>query len=401
MYQIARKIIFIKTKQYFCTKIRFMKFVKSTLFLLLISFLFIQCKKGTHHESKPGVKNEIQYAKGFEIYRHTGYSIVKITAPWPGAKENFTYVLQEKNGIIPDSIKQFTTIQIPVKSIVVTSTTHVPALEMLGVERTLIGFPNTDYISSEKTRKRIDAGKVREVGKNENLNTEVLIDMQPDLIVGFGLNKSNPSLDILQKSGLKVMFNGDWVEQSPLGKAEWIKFFGALYGLDSKANSVFSEIEKEYNTTLALAKKATRKPTVLSGAMFQDQWYVPQGDSWAALFLKDAHADYLWRDTKGTGSASLPFEVILEKAQQAEFWIAPGDFSSLKQMSDSNPHYQEFESFKNKKVYSYALNKGAKGGILYFEWSPTRPDWVLKDFIKIFHPELVPNHTLFFFQKLE
>jgi iron complex transport system substrate-binding protein len=371
--------------------------------VLLFAFFAVGCKNKNEISSNETrtVKNEIHYAKGFEIYRYKGYSIVKITAPWPGAKENFTYILQEKNGVIPDSIKQFTTIQIPIKSIVVTSTTHVPALEMLGIENTLVGFPNTDYISSEKTRKRIDAGKIREVGKNENLNTEVLIDMQPDLIVGFGLNNSNPSLDILQKSGLKVMFNGDWTEQSPLGKAEWIKFFGALYGLDSKANSVFSEIEREYNATLALAKKATRKPTVLSGAMFQDQWYVPQGESWAALFLKDAQADYLWRDTKGTGSASLPFEVILEKAQQAEFWIAPGDFSSLKQMSDSNPHYQEFESFKNKKVYSYALNKGAKGGILYFEWSPTRPDWVLKDFIKIFHPELVPNHTLFFFQKLE
>jgi iron complex transport system substrate-binding protein len=371
--------------------------------VLLFAFFAVGCKNKNEISSNETrtVKNEIHYAKGFEIYSYKGYSIVRVTAPWPGAKENFTYILQEKNGIIPDSIKQFTTIQIPIKSIIVTSTTHVPALEMLGIENTLVGFPNTDYISSEKTRKRIDAGKIREVGKNENLNTEVLIDMQPDLIVGFGLNNSNPSLDILQKSGLKVMFNGDWTEQSPLGKAEWIKFFGALYGLDSKANSVFSEIEKEYNATLALAKKATRKPTVLSGAMFQDQWYVPQGESWAALFLKDAQADYLWRDTKGTGSASLPFEVILEKAQQAEFWIAPGDFSSLKQMSDSNPHYQEFESFKNKKVYSYALNKGAKGGILYFEWSPTRPDWVLKDFIKIFHPELVPNHTLFFFQKLE
>jgi iron complex transport system substrate-binding protein len=93
--------------------------------------------------------------------------------------------------------------------------------------------------------------------------------------------------------------------------------------------------------------KATQ-PTVLSGAMFQDQWYVPQGESWAALFLKDAQADYLWRDTKGTGSASLPFEVILEKAQQVD---CPGDFSSLKQMSDSNPHYQEFESFKNKSIF--------------------------------------------------
>lgn len=379
-----------------------MKSFQNSMLYFLVFLLFIQCKEETKKEAKIATsKNEIHYAKGLEIYKHQGFSIIKITNPWPEAKENFTYILQEKNGIIPDSLKQFPLIQIPLKSIVVTSTTHIPALELLGVENTLVGFPNTDYISSEKTRKRIDTGKVREVGVNENLNTEVLIDINPDLIVSFGLNNSNPTLDNLQKSGLKVMLNGDWTEQSPLGKAEWIKLFGALYGLDAKANSIFSEIETAYNSTLALAKKATTKPTVLSGAMYQEQWYVPQGESWAALFLKDAQSQYLWADTKGTGSLAVPFETILEKAQNADFWIAPGDFSSLKQMSDSNPHYSQFASFKNKKVYSYAINKGAKGGIIYFELASSRPDLVLKDLIKIFHPELLPNHKLFFFQKLE
>ena len=378
-----------------------MKVVKNTVFLFLILSLFVQCKKENQHEIKSNIKNEISYAKGLEIYKYKDFSVVKITKPWPGAKENFTYVLKEKNGIIPDSLKRFTIIPIPLKSIVVTSTTHIPALEMLGIENTLVGFPNTDYISSEKTRKLIDAGKVREVGTNETLNTEVLIDMAPDFIVSFSLNNNNPTIDNLQKSGLKVIYNGDWTEQSPLGKAEWIKFFGALYGLDAKANTIFSEIEKEYTTTLALAKKAIAKPTVLCGAMYQDQWYVPQGESWASLFMKDAQSNYLWADSKGTGSLSLPFETVLDKAQNADYWISPGDFSSLKEMNDSNPHYKEFTAFKNKKVYSYSINKGAKGGILYFELSPTRPDWVLKDFIKIFHPELLPNHKLFFFQKLE
>jgi iron complex transport system substrate-binding protein len=379
-----------------------MKFVQNTTLLFLVFFLFIQCKKESQQEAEiQSPANEIHYAKGLEIYKNQGFTIVKITSPWPNAKEQFTYILQEKNGIIPDSLKQFTAISVPIQSIVVTSTTHIPALELLGVENTLVGFPNTDYISSVKTRKLIATGKVREVGTNETLNTEVLIDMNPDVIVSFGLNNSNPTLDNLKKSGLKVMLNGDWTEQSPLGKAEWIKFFGALYGLDSKANTLFSEIEKEYKNTLALAQKATRKPTVLSGAMFQEQWYVPQGESWASLFLKDAKANYLWADSKGTGSLSLPFETILEKAQEAEYWISPGDFSSLQQMSESNPHYKQFDAFQNKKVYSYAINKGAKGGIVYFEWSPTRPDWVLKDLIKIFHPELLPDHKLFFFQKLE
>ncbi|HWS59735.1 MAG TPA: ABC transporter substrate-binding protein [Flavobacterium sp.] len=379
-----------------------MKSFLNTAFYFLVFLLFIQCKEVSKKEVEiDNTENSIQYAKGLELYKKKGFSILKVTNPWPEAIESFTYILQEKNGIIPDSLKQFPIISIPLKSLVVTSTTHIPSLELLGVENTLIGFPSTDYISSEKTRKLIDAGKVREVGVNENLNTEVLIDIKPDLIVSFGINSSNPTLDNLQKSGLKVMLNGDWTEQSPLGKAEWIKFFGALYGLDSKANAIFSAIEKEFNSTLELAKKTTTKPTVLSGAMYQEQWYVPQGESWAALFLKDAQSNYLWADTKGTGSLSVPFEVILEKAKNANFWIAPGDFSSLKEMSDSNPHYNQFASFKNKKVYSYAVNKGAKGGIIYFEWSPTRPDWVLKDLIKIFHPELLPNHKLYFFQKLE
>jgi iron complex transport system substrate-binding protein len=239
------------------------------------------------------------------------------------------------------------------------------------------------------------------VGSNESLNTEVLIDIKPDVLVGFGINNSNPTLDNLQKSGLKIILNGDWNEQTPLGKAEWIKFFGALYGLDSKANKVFSTIEKEYNNTLALAKKAILKPTVFCSSMFQNQWNIPQGESWASLFFKDAHSDYLWKNTKGTGSIPLPFESVLDIAQKADFWIAPGDFTSLKQMSDSNPHYGQFSSFKNKKVYSYAVNKGTKGGILYFELSPTRPDLVLKDLIRIFHPELVPNYELYFFKKLD
>ena len=379
-----------------------MKSFIQKLILLITVLLHSGCKQNNAlpEATKSSIKNEIQYAKGLEIYHHKGYSILKITHPWPDAKISFTYILQEKNGIIPDSLQQYPRISVPIQSIVVTSTTHIPALELLGVENTLIGFPNTDFISSPKTRTRIDSGQVKEVGTNETLNPEILIDMAPDVIVSFGLNNSNPTLDNLQKSGLKVLLNGDWNEQSPLGKAEWIKFFGALYGLDAKAKTIFTSIEKGYQTTLALAQKAKYKPTVLSGSMYQDQWFVPQGESWMALFLKESQSNYLWANTTGTGSLTLPFETILEKAQTAEFWVAPGDFSSLNEMNNSNPHYAKFEAFKNKKVYSYASHKGAKGGILFFEWSSTRPDWVLKDLIAIFHPELLPNHRPYFFEKL-
>ena len=373
-------------------------------FFAIFSLLFLfGCLQNNANEKTKisAVANSVKYAKGLELYHYRGYTVMKVTKPWPEATKGFTYILKEKNGIVPDSLKEFSIISVPIQSIVVTSTTHIPALEMLGVENTLVGFPSTNFISSTKTRKRIDNGKVRQVGVNESLNTEVLIDMKPDAIVTFGINNNNSTIDNLKKSGLNVLINGDWTEQSPLGKAEWIKFFGALYGLDTKANTLFTSIETNYNNALALANKTTISPTVLSGAIYQDQWYVPQGQSWASLFLRDAKANYLWKESKGFGSLSMPFEKVFEKGQNAEFWIAPGDFSSLKQMSDSNIHYTEFASFKNKKVYSYAVNKGPKGGIIYFELASARPDLVLKDLIKIFHPELLPNYNPFFFKKLE
>ncbi len=373
---------------------------KISIGLLLFTLMGCNQKKKELNAAILPISKEIKYAKGFKIDNYNRYSVLRITNTWPESKQIYTYILQEKNAKIPDSLKSFTLISVPIKKIVVTSTTHIPALELLGVEKTLIGFPSTDFISSIKTRALIDARKVREVGKNENLNTEILIDLAPDVIIGFGLNNINPTLDNLQKSGLKVIFNGDWNEKTPLAKAEWIKLFGALYGLETKANQIFSEIETAYKSALTTAKKASNEPTVLCGSQYQNQWFVPQGNSWAAQFLKDAHSNYLWKNTNGTGSLSLSFETVLDKAKMAEFWISPGDFVSLKEMSDSNFHYKEFQAFKNKKVYSYALNKGKKGGILYFEWSCSRPDWVLKDFIKILHPELLPNYKTHFFNQL-
>jgi iron complex transport system substrate-binding protein len=284
---------------------------------------------------------------------------------------------------------------------VATSTTHIPSLEMLGVENTLVGFPHTDYISSDKVRSRIEAGKVKELGNNHDLNTEVLLDLQPDVIIGYGIDNQNATLDNLQKSGLKLLLNGDWNEETPLGKAEWIKFFGALYGKQKQANEIFSKIEKDYLNTVKIAKNAKVKPTVLAGDMFEDRWYLPKGTSWGSILLKEANGNYLWKETSGTGSLSLSFETVYFKAKDADFWITSGQFSTLSEMTNSNPHYAKFKAFKNKNVYSFSGKKGKTGGILYYELAPNRPDIVLKDIVKILHPELLPSYTPFFFEKLK
>lgn len=380
-----------------------MKTIYVRIFTFLLLFCVFGCKTDAAKESiaTPSAKNEITQAKGLAIYRYNGYSVVKITDPWPNATKDYTYILQQKGAVIPDSLKQNPIIAVPLQSIVVTSTTHIPSLEMLGVSHTLVGFPNLDYISSEKVRERVDAGKVRELGSNQNLNTEVIIDLQPELIVGFGIDNNNPALDNLQKNGLKVMLNGDWNEQTPLGKAEWIKFFGALYGVDAKADSIFNNIQTEYNKMLAAVKNAKAKPTVMAGAVYENQWYLPHGNSWGSIFIKDGGGQYLWADSHGTGSLSLPFETVLEKAKDAEIWIGPAQFTSLAEMTANNPHYGQFKAFRDKKVYSFSTRKGQKGGLIFYELAPNRPDMVLKDMIKILHPELLPDYQLYFFEQLQ
>jgi iron complex transport system substrate-binding protein len=372
-------------------------------FFLAVLFLgFMQCKK-TESQINLGVSvsSNIQHAKGFSIEKHEGFSVVKVSNAYPEAKEKYTYILHKKGVQIPDSLQQFTSIEVPIKKVIVTSTTHVPALEALGVEETLIGFPTTNYISSKKTRALIDAGKVRDLGSNQGLNTEVILDIRPDVIVGFSIDGDLKTYKNLEKNGQKIVFNSDWTEKTPLGKAEWIKFFGALYDLDEKATNIFNSIEKEYNLALNLAKNTKKQPTIFAGAIYEDQWFLPQGDSWAAYFLKEANGNYLWRETKGTGSLALSFESVLDKAKDADFWIGPGQFTSIKEILNNNPNYIHFKAVATKKVYSFSTKRGKTGGVIYYELAQNRPDLVLKDIVKILHPEVLPNHELYFFEQLK
>ena len=368
-----------------------MKFTFKIILILAILFSFVQCKKEVKTIENAIVSDEIQYAKGFSLENYEGYSVVTVKNPWPKATKTYTYILKKENGVVPDSLNTHTTITVPIKKIVVTSTTHIPSLEMLEVEKTLVGFPNLDYISSEKVRALIDEKKIKELGANQALNIKVLIDLQPDVIIGYGIDNDTKSLENLENSGLKVLLNGDWNEETPLGKAEWIKLFGALYDKQDKAKKLFSIIEKDYLNTIEIAKLDSVTPTILAGDMFQDKWYLPKGTSWGSILLKEANANYLWADTSGTGSLSLSFETVYEKAKEADFWITSGQFSTLKEMMDANPHYEQFEAFK----------KGKTGGVLYYELAPNRPDMVLKDLVKILHPDLLPGYEPFFFEKIK
>lgn len=378
-----------------------MKYFVSIFSLLLL----FSCKNEEKNTSTTRISEgnpvEIKYAKGFSIEEFNGYSIVKVNNPWPGSDLDLTYLLAEEDAEIPEDLQYDQKIQVPVKEVVVTSTTHIPALEALKVESRLTGFPGLDYISSEMTRELINSGKIKELGKNENINTEVLIDLQPDLVIGFAIDGNNKTFENIQKTGIPVVFNADWVEENPLGKAEWIKFMGAFFGKTTQATNIFDQIENDYLEAKELAETAENQPDVISGSMFKDQWYMPYGSSWQARFFDEANANYLYKETEGSGSLSLSFENVLEKAQNADFWISSGEVNSYSQLLNESRHYSQFKAVRERKVFSVSLERGETGGVLYFELGPQRPDLILKDLISIFHPELLPDHEQVFFKALK
>ena len=344
------------------------------------------------------------YAEGFKTVKHIDAKILEISNPWPQAEKTYKYLLltneQAKKRVYNDDAYDGVIIT-PIEKIVVTSTTHIPALELLGVEETLVGFPGTDYVSSEKTRSQIDNGMVRELGKNEGLNTEVLLEIKPDLVVGYGIDNSNKTLETIKNSGIPVIYNGDWVEKSPLAKAEWIKFFGVLYNKEKEADSIFKMIESDYLEAKSMASLVETQPTVLCGAMHKDIWYLPNGTSSEAQILNDASVNYLWKDTKDKGSIALSFESVFEKAKHAELWLSPSYYDSFDTLEKASEHYTTFDAFKTKNIYSFASTTGKTGGVLYYELGTARPDLVLKDIIKIAHPELLKDYQPYFFKQIQ
>ncbi|WP_350292128.1 ABC transporter substrate-binding protein [uncultured Croceitalea sp.] len=379
---------------------------KFLILLLCIAILVLSCaeKKKEIPFSEVINKSAVEYASGFSIEHNSEYTVVKVLEPWPGASKAYTYAFipQEKLASITYPKDAYdAVIAIPIKDFVITSTTHIPAVEALGGLNKVVGFPNTKYISSMPARKLIAERKIKELGTNESLNTEMVLELAPDLIVGFGINNQNSTYEVIQKANIPVVFNGDWNEKTPLGKAEWIKFFGVLLNKEKEADSIFSNIVSEYERVRTLSVKATHRPTVLSGALYKDVWYLPAGESWAAQFLADANVNYLWQESKGTGSLSLSLESVLEKGQNADFWVSPSQFTSYMEMEESNLHYQQFKAFRDKKVFTFSATKGPTGGLLFYELAPQRPDLVLKDMVHIFHPDLLPNHSPYFFTPLQ
>lgn len=377
------------------------------LFLLVVTLsLFTACKKDVKPEVSTSVKEiattlPLKYAKGFSITNYSTYKEIIVTSAWPKSTDVFKYIVVNENEKTPVHSDKDIVIQLPIEKLVVMSTTNIPSLEYLGVDDKLVGFPNTNYISSEKTKKRVDSGEIKDLNNDLEINMELLLELQPELVIGFSVNGNNKSLDQIEKFGIPIVYDGAWTEESPLGRAEWIKFIAAFFNKEKQADTIFNDVEKNYNEAKAIANEVKDQPIVFSGSMFKDIWNIPGGKSFVAKYLADANTNYLYKDTKISGSHQFNFENVLEKGQNAKLWIGAGSFKSKAEMIETHKGYSYFEAYKTNNIYTYTNKVGEKGGLLYFELGPLRPDIILKDIIKISHPELLTNYKPFFFKRID
>lgn len=351
----------------------------------------------------------VDYAGGFTVELHDTYKVVYVTRPWPGATNGFTYVLVQRGTKAPDGYPNAETITVPVRSAVTMSTTFLPPLTKLGVLDSLVGHDQTDYIYSPEVRRLVKEGKVKEVGNGSSLNVELLLKLSPDVIF---VNSYGGQYDVqpkLSELGLPVVVLGDWVENTPLGTAEWIKFISLFYNREATASEVFDGIVKRYDALKRLAATADSRPTVLVNAPYQGQWTVPGGGSYVATLVHDAGGDYLWSDNDKAGSLFLDFESVYARAHDADFWINTGTWSSLHDGLVQDPRFAQFTAFEKGNVYNNNARTSATGGIDYYESGTSNPDVALRDLILIFHPEMADrvaritgdSGPLFYYQKMK
>ena len=343
------------------------------------------------------------YASGFSVDYYNHYKIVTVTQPWQAADETFEYLLVQCGTPTPAGFENAQVIQIPVSTVVTLSTTYLPHLELLNQLDALVGMDNFSFVYAPDVRKKIEQGALIEFGSGKTLDIERLLVSEPDLIMAYG--SGDPDVDSynrLIQAGLPVALVGEYVENSPLGRAEWLLFTALFFNQELNAQQTFTEISTEYAALVELTAALSERPTVFSGFSYEGTWYMSGGKSYAAQLLKDAGAAYLWENNDSTVTIPLDFESVFDRAATADVWVnVSQDWLSYGDAIATDPRYGSFDAFKQDNIFNNNARMNNTGGNDYWESGAVNPHIILADLVKIFHPELLPDHELVYYQKLE
>jgi iron complex transport system substrate-binding protein len=343
-------------------------------------------------------KMTVEIASGMRIEYHNNYKVVSIPMPWQDANESFRYILVQCGTPAPEGYADATFVEVPIHSIVAMSTTYLAQLDSLDLLDSLVAIDTSMYTSNPKIIEAVKAGKVAEVGSGQQLNIEAVLNLDPDVVMTYG--GSGPDYDShpkLIEAGQTVVLNADFMENHPLGRAEWVKFVAAFYNQEARATQIFNGVRERYTALANLAAASNTRPRVFANTPYSGTWYMPGGASYIARLLSDAGSQYVWADDTTTGTLYLSTEVVYEKAANADYWINISYTPTLEALKSADPRFADFSAFQNSRVYANDLRSTANGGNDFFESGAANPDVILADLIKIFHPDLLIDHALIYY----
>ena len=374
--------------------------MRNTIYILLSLLLFGCTTTNEELEVKSeelGVGSE-EFAENFRVKKDSIFTKVEIFSPWEENKVLYTYYLVKNDSIKTpnDGVK----IKVPLQSIAINSCSHVAYIDALGKVDKIVASSDPEFVYNENFRKQLADGSVKNLGGSYDMNFEQILKVSPEVLMVTGFNGVDKTALRVQQSGIPVVYNYEWVEKTVLGRAEWIKFFGELFDCREKADSIFNEIKTEYNRCTELAKNATNKPTVLSGTPYKGTWYIPGGQNFMAEFYRNSGMNYFYKDNKDNFSLALSLETVMGNFLGADIWVG-ADVKTYKQLEAQDERLMLFKPVKKKQVYHHLNRTTNTGGNDFWESAMLRPDILLKDFIKIAHPELLPDWELYYLGEVE
>ena len=356
---------------------------------IVIGVLFLSACSGRSKTSfvpEHGDTLRLRYADNLSIVRYPDYTLAVLRNPWDTLKTLHSYVLVDRNADCPaDLPEKATVVEVPLMRCMVYSSVHCSLFKELGALERIAGICGLEYMNVPEIQEGCRNGTVTDCGNSMSPDIEKIIDLRPDAVL-LSPYENNGGYGKLGKLGIPLVECADYMETSPLGRAEWMVFYGLLTGTYNRADSLFHEVEKEYLRLKTVAAQAGKRPTVISDLKYGSTWYVSGGESTTGQLFADAGADYVFAGLKNSGSLPMAFETVFDKGQFAEYWFIkynqPED-KTYRELAAEYAPYSRFRAFRERRVYGCNSHR-----IPFYEETPFRPDLLLDDMVKIFHPEL-------------
>jgi len=367
-----------------------------TWILLTLVFVSVSAKPdATVTTLKP------HYAKNFEITFLPTHRIANVHIEEGDSTRLYQYALVPREAPLPELPKGIPVIRTPVERVVVLETIYIGLLEALGQLETIMGAGTADYISNPTVRRRIETGAIQPIQTGQTFNVERLMLLKPDLI--FTSIPSEPTSNIsaqLDRTGLPLVMTAEYKEHHPLGRAEWIRFIAAFFNASDKAEKTFATIAKRYEDLAKTVNTLQKRPTVFCGAPYSGTWHMAGGNSYMAQLIRDAGGNYLWNDITTANAIPLDFERVFLKAANADIWLNPGIHRSRAALFSTDPRFRKFRAAQTEHIYNNTWQHTENTGNPIWETGVVRPDNVLADLIKVFHPELTNEQTFIYYERL-